>query len=123
MNLLDAAVLYARRGWNVVPIPYREKGPRIKGWQNLRLLEETLPYSPLASGRSNIGLILGECSKLICVDLDCEDAKQLAPFFLPKTPAIYGRDGNESSHWFYKCEDAGETKRWNIPKHAGVDIS
>lgn len=121
MNLLDAAVLYARRGWNVVPIPYKEKGPRIKGWQNLRLSEETLQYSPLASGQSNLGLILGECSKLVCVDLDCEEAKILAPLFLPKTSAIYGREGNESSHWFYRCEDAGETKKWNIPKHADVE--
>ena len=41
-NVLDAAVTYTRRGWRVVPIPYRSKKITTRGWQTWRLAEPEL---------------------------------------------------------------------------------
>jgi hypothetical protein len=34
---LDGARQWAQRGYYPLPVPYREKGAKLKGWQNLRL--------------------------------------------------------------------------------------
>jgi hypothetical protein len=59
---LDIAVGYVHRGWAVVPVPFREKGPRLKGWQNLRIdsAEQVALYF---RGPTNIGVILGAASR------------------------------------------------------------
>lgn len=103
MDVLTAARDYTARGLCCVPIPAGAKGPRLKGWQNLRLNEADLPAA--FPGDSNIGVILGEPSGwLVDVDLDCDEALNLAPDFLPPTPAITGREGRPRSHWWYICE-------------------
>ena len=52
--------------------------------------------------KQNIGLMLGDPSNgLVDIDLDCEEAKELAPLFLPPTPAITGRGKNPASHYWY----------------------
>ena len=35
----EAAKDYIQRGWCPLPVPFKEKGPRLKGWQDLRLTE------------------------------------------------------------------------------------
>ncbi len=105
MDVLSAARSYTARGLFVVPIPAGNKGCRLKGWQNLRLTEADLPSAFCSD--SNIGLILGEPSGwLVDVDLDCDEAVELAEQFLPPTPAITGREGRPRSHWWYVCENA-----------------
>lgn len=37
LRILEAALAYRRLGLCLVPIPYREKGPKTKDWQKLRL--------------------------------------------------------------------------------------
>lgn len=99
-NLLDAARWYLSRGYQPVPIPAGQKGPRLKGWQNLRLTDGDLSLH--FNGRGNIGLLLGEPSGgLVDVDLDCDEARELAPQYLPQTPAITGRPSAPNSHWWY----------------------
>lgn len=83
--LMDVARKYIERGWRVVPIPPRSKGPTIKGWPNLRINDP----EGLFQADSNIGLILGE--GLVCVDLDHPLARTLAPHFLPPTDLKAGR--------------------------------
>ena len=105
MDVLSAARSYTARGLFVVPIPAGSKGCRLKGWQNLRLTDADLP-SAFRAG-SNVGVILGEPSGwLVDVDLDCDEAVELAEQFLPPTPAITGREGRPRSHWWYVCENA-----------------
>lgn len=109
MDVLTAAHDYTNRGFFCVPIPHGEKGPRLKGWQNLRLTTEQLGTEFMPN--SNVGVILGEASGwLIDVDLDCEEAVTLAEQYLPPTGMITGRDGRPRSHWWYVCEGA-ETVR------------
>lgn len=121
MNIIETATGYAQRGWMIVPIPYREKGPKIKGWQNLRVSPETVPFTGLRDGRDNLGLLMGEPSKLVCVDLDCEAARLLAPMFLPATDCVHGRGEKPATHWFYAVENPPKTEKWNIPKTANVE--
>ena len=44
-------------------------------------------------------------------DLDCIEAVVLAPYFLPKTGAIYGRPGKKRSHRLYITDDP-EERAW-----------
>ena len=105
MDVLSAARSYTARGLFVVPIPAGSKGCRLKGWQNLRFTDEELPSAFRSD--SNIGVILGEPSGwLVDVDLDCDEAVELAEQFLPPTTAITGRQGRPRSHWWYVCENA-----------------
>src|SRR5688572_84736 len=101
MSALELARDYLGRGWAPIPIPAGEKGPRIKGWQHLRITAaEAARYFNGAA--QNIGIILGEASHdLVDADLDCQEAVTLAPYFLPPTDAVFGREGKPHSHRLY----------------------
>jgi hypothetical protein len=110
---LEAAREYVRRGWCVVPIPFKQKRALRKGWRVLRLTEDQLPE--YFDQPANIGLILGEPSGwLVDVDLDCAEAIELANQYLPPTPAITGRPGKLRSHRWYYAEGA-VTKKHTDP--------
>lgn len=102
---LDAAREYVRRGWSVVPVPFKRKRPVLKGWERLRLTEADL--DPYFDQPANIGLILGEPSGwLVDVDLDSVEARAIAANYLPATPAKSGRSGAPESHWWYYASGA-----------------
>jgi Bifunctional DNA primase/polymerase, N-terminal/Protein of unknown function (DUF3987) len=106
---IDAAREYLARGWYPVPIPPGLKRAVLKDWPSLRLQEADLPKYFKAD--SNIGLILGEPSGwLVDVDLDCEEAIELADQYLPSTAAITGRPGAPRSHRWYIAKDAKTAK-------------
>lgn len=119
MSLLDIAIRYTRRGWRVVPVPHRSKNPGFKGWQQLRL-EEVELHRHFNGRPQNIGVLLGEPSNwLIDVDLDHARAVALADEFLPRTPAIFGRQGKPRSHWLYRVSAPLATKKFRS-KSAGM---
>lgn len=97
---LEAAREYVRRGWCVVPIPYKQKRPLLKEWEQLRLMDADL--AAYFDQPANIGLILGAPSGgLVDVDLDCVEARAIAANYLPPTAAKTGRTGAPDSHWWY----------------------
>lgn len=99
-RVLNQARIFLLRGFFVLPIPPRQKGPQIKNWTHLRL---TISDLDGAFGlNDNIGVILGEPSNgLVDVDLDCREAIAVAPSFLPATERIHGRESKPASHcWF-----------------------
>lgn len=100
-TLLDVARSYLRRGWVPLPVPFRSKSPGFEGWQHFSVTEADL--SRHFYGRQlNIGVLLGKVSgDLTDVDLDCDEALTLAPYFLPTTGAIFGRRTRPRSHWLY----------------------
>lgn len=107
-NIAVIARDYIERGWSPIPVPLREKGPRIKKWQTLRLTADDI--SGFFSVRCNIGVLLGKASRwLIDVDLDHPLARELAPLFLPDTGRIFGRRTNQRSHWLYYVHAPIET--------------
>ena len=63
----------------------------------------------LSSGK-NIGLILGETSGILDVDLDCREAKLLADIILPLPMAIFDRGATDSGHYLYKTLTTGPRK-------------
>ncbi len=102
---LEAAHDYVRRGWSVVPIPFKQKRPVLKEWERLRLSQSDLDQ--YFDQPANIGLILGEPSGwLVDVDLDCVEARAIAANYLPPTPAKTGRATATDSHWWYYAAGA-----------------
>jgi hypothetical protein len=99
---LDIALNYINRGWNPVPVDYRAKKPRAgNGWQ-LRIIDATNAPDYFNDGQMNIGVILGPSSHgLTDVDLDCDEARTVAPYILPRTGAIFGRASSRAAHWLY----------------------
>jgi len=81
-----------------IPVPHREKAPRLKGWPDLELSREQLPK--YFSGQMNIGAKLGPAG-LTDVDLDCIEAVRAAPELLPATGVIFGRASKPASHYFF----------------------
>jgi len=109
VSTLEIAREYIERGWVAIPVPQKEKAPRIPGWQSLRVTVEDAP-DYFGNGQ-NVGVLLGEPSRgLTDVDLDCPEALRIAEFFLPKTNAIFGRPSKPKSHWLYYCPEAQTTR-------------
>lgn len=113
-STLVRAIDYSRRGWSVIPVPYRRKKPTLSGWQRLRLTEQDLP-SHFGSMLQNIGVLLGEPSRwLVDVDLDHPLTLELAETYLPPTGAIFGRASKRYSHWLYYSTRPVATKQWRL---------
>lgn len=101
LSMLDVARSYLRRGWLPLPIPYRSKKPSFEGWQHFTVAEADLPKH-FGGIQLNIGVRLGKASgDLTDIDLDCAEARTLAPRFLPGSGAIFGRLTSPRSHWLY----------------------
>ena len=99
-KLRKAAKRFLGKGWRIVPVPPKEKGPKTKGWQNLRIKESEI--DDYFQHDSNIGLLTGEPSGgLTDVDLDCLEAIELAGLFLPFTGRVHGRKSKPKSHRWY----------------------
>jgi hypothetical protein len=95
-DTLDAVRRYLNEGWQVIPIPRGEKGPRIPNWQHTIFTLEAFHPS------DNIGVRLGDVSNgLTDVDLDCPEAVAAAPFLLLETGRIHGRASKPRSHYWY----------------------
>jgi Bifunctional DNA primase/polymerase, N-terminal len=106
-SILEIALEYIERGWNPVPIPFREKGPTGNGWQARVITADTAPQF-FNGGPLNIGVILGPTSSgLTDIDLDCPEAIALAPYILPATDAVFGRQSKPASHFLYTTALAG----------------
>lgn len=98
----DWARGYLDRGWAPVPIRKGSKTPRPKNWGTFNTTAETVENDFRDS--DNIGVILGARSGgLVDVDLDCAEAIELAPSFLPLTRAVFGRKSKPQSHYLYRA--------------------
>jgi P4 family phage/plasmid primase-like protien len=101
-NINEVVSDYIDRGWYPVPAPYKQKGPNIQNWQDLRINTDNL-QEYFNGNQQNVGILLGISNGLIDVDLDCPEAVELAPFFLSSTHLKGGRGERPNSHWFYYC--------------------
>jgi hypothetical protein len=101
-TVAQAAAQYIAKGWSVVPVPARSKGPTAKGWNDPERL-----FSPSDFGEgANIGLRLGIISgHLTDFDLDAPEVLAAAPVFLPNMEMISGHASKPESHrWFITTE-------------------
>src|SRR4051794_30508877 len=118
-EIVDAALDYVARGYAVVPIDYQDKKPTHENWQDIHICSEADVHLWFGGKRQNIGVDLAR-SKLVDVDMDCDEAIALAPRFLPPTGAIFGRKSKRRSHWFYQLELPDVGSKISI-KDAGDD--
>ena len=113
-NTLDEVLYYLRHKIYAIPIPLGEKAPKHKGWQKDRNGEEDWRRI-VSRGPCNVGLLNGEASDgLLDVDLDCQEAVQMANQFLPDTGWKSGRESKPYSHWWYRCQGAKTTKYQDV---------
>ncbi|WP_315775120.1 MULTISPECIES: VapE domain-containing protein [unclassified Bradyrhizobium] len=108
MTPLEFAQVYAARGWNPLPLPFKAKKATDAGWQNRVITSAEVPQFFNAKAM-NIGIVLGATSGgLTDVDLDCVEAVSIAPYLLPNTAAIFGRKSAPASHRLYVTTLAGK---------------
>jgi hypothetical protein len=81
-----AARLYLKHGWYVIPIKYKEKGPKTKAWQNLRITEAEVD-NYFHGDMTNIGILAGACSDLFILDLDVNPWKSKGNYIRPNPDA------------------------------------
>lgn len=68
------------------------------------------------NGNYGVGVLLGPLAGgPVDVDLDCPEAVFFAPFFLPSTPAVFGRASKRASHYLYRVSAT------ELPKSAFLD--
>ena len=88
------------------PVKYRTKEPTTRNWPELKITLENVDRQ-FGQAEQNIGVVLGARSGgLVDVDLDCDEAVRLAPYFLPTTTAVFGRASKPRSHFLYRVADA-----------------
>ena len=116
MSSAKAAARYIERGWAPVPIPARQKGPQIPGWQHIRMSTSDVPR--YFNNGQNVGIITGKASGwLVTVDLDCPEAVALAGRFLEPT-LTGGRESVPDGHWWYISPGLEHREFEGIPKTA-----
>ncbi len=102
MTPREVAASYLDLGMVPIPVPFRSKAAG-KGW-NKRTLDaarESLEKDFPNGKPMNVAVLLGEASDgIVDVDLDCQEAIELAPKFLPAT-RTFGRTSKPASHWIF----------------------
>ena len=79
MGTFEYALSYIEQGMAPVPIPFRRKGPVLKGWQELRLTKVTAGEY-FKEGEQNIGILAQFVRK--CDDPLLARRGRLVPFYL-----------------------------------------
>jgi putative DNA primase/helicase len=62
---------------------------------------------------TNVGLILGEQSGILDIDLDCREAKALSDIMLPEAIAVFDRGSADSGHYLFRASSFGPRKTFN----------
>ena len=91
------------------------KQPIGNAWQENPISPEFV-YHEFKTNGHNVGLVNGELSGIVDVDLDCAEAKQLSSVVLPKGLAAFEHEGNDRGHILYRVCDAGTTQRYQCPE-------
>ena len=92
---------YRALEWALIPLPEGSKVPVAKHWGTRQFDPADFPTG------CNVGLILGPRSHdAVDADLDCREAIDLAPIYLPPTGAKFGRASKPGSHWLYESPGA-----------------
>jgi putative DNA primase/helicase len=101
------AQTYRKRGMAPIPLRAGTKVPTHDGWPEL-VTDDSTPFP------GNIGVKCGSPSGgMVDLDLDCEEARLLAPAVMPETGACFGRPSAPCLHWLYRCDPPPEAcRKW-----------
>jgi hypothetical protein len=99
---LDTAVDYITRGWTPVPVAFRSKKPSAGDGWHLTHVNASNVAQHFNGSEQNVGIQMGPAShNLTDGDMDTEEARVIAPFFMPKTKSKFGRASARWSHYLY----------------------
>lgn len=120
--MIEYAKQYDHIGWVVMPIRKNSKVPVIKNWSKITSNEETLDKF---KDDSNIGIIMGMASGIICIDVDVKNADGVKTLEgledkygeLPET--VMSETPSGGIHYYFKYVE-GIRNRKNVG--AGIDI-
>lgn len=120
--MLEYAKAYDKLGWVVMPIKPNDKRPIIKNWSKIQSNDETLDKF---KDTSNIGIIMGATSNLVCIDVDVKNADGIAILEkleeqlgeLPQT--VMSETPSGGIHYYFKYVK-GIRNRKNVGE--GIDI-
>ena len=101
-NLIDASSKC------FITLQPNSKMPTTNDWPNNGLTFDEACYP-----NANVGILLGETSGLLDVDLDCAEAVALADIILPRPNAVFGRNAPDSCHYLYRCATSGKRVAFN----------
>lgn len=119
---MQAAKRYDEIGWVVLPIKKNEKRPTISEWSSIKDNSQTLN---LFKDDSNLGVLMGKPSGVICIDVDVKKADGLATLTaledrygaLPET--VYSTTPSGGKHYYFKYHDTIINRK---KVGAGIDI-
>jgi hypothetical protein len=114
MTPLDAAIIWIRRGFSPIPVPYRSKRPVIEAWQRLEITVDAAPQY-FFSQPQNIGVLLGDKFGSTDVDCDSPEAITAGRELLPETGLIFGRQSKPFSHYLYRSDPRVRTQQFSDP--------
>jgi hypothetical protein len=114
MTATESARALTARSFYPIPIPFREKGPQIKGWQTLRITGADVPKY-FNGQQQNIGVLLGTPYGLADVDCDCPEALRIWPSYRPPTNMIWGRKSNPASHAIFFSDPPARLLQFRDP--------
>ena len=126
-STIRAAKGYLARGWSVLPLHPRDKRPLIR-WEHLqheRASEEEVTEWFLRWPDANIGIVTGEISNLIVLDIDPKhggDAglERLEQKFGPLSPTMEALTGGDGRHLYFA--HPGGLTRNRIGLLQGIDL-
>jgi len=121
MSVIDDATFWCRLGFYPIPVPYREKGPKLEDWPKLRITTSDVPRY-FNGEPQNLGVLLGEPYGNADVDLDCNETLRAWPHLGPDTGLIFGRRSKPRSHWMYRADPACRSRKYTDPVNGGTLI-
>ena len=102
-----------------IPLHSNDKTPMEADWPN-----RPCRFHEAENRGGNIGLLLGNVSQFLDVDLDCAASKALAKIILPEPIVTFDRGSLDSGHHLYRATTFGPTKKFmaNGPKATLVEL-
>lgn len=119
----DNAIQYLAKGYSVIPLAPKQKGPYLQGWTKYcEVLMNPNDAISFYNKGNNIGLALGEASGVCAVDIDTDDPELIKKIekLIPNSPVK--KRGAKGYTAFYKFNGMPSKSVRNSDGTAGVDF-
>ena len=119
----ENALQYLAKGYSVVPLAPKQKGPKIQGWTRFcEALMTPDEAKAFCNKNNNIGLALGPASGVCAVDIDTDDPEIIKQIerLIPDSPVK--KRGAKGYTAFYKFNGAPSKSAKSLDGQSGVDF-
>lgn len=120
--MLGAALDYCREGWSVIPVEPKGKVPLVpwRDFQQKRATEAQIRKWWAKHPDANIGVITGEISGIVAVDVDTDRGGRAKPIAKEAPTKLVSRTGGGGYHLIYQYPGSGRVQ--NKVTAAGIDV-